>query len=412
MNIAHGLEVTRSATFAVVTTPHHADPTLGRLVAADETLHHQVTDTFGAVASSDLNWTEKLWASVVAHDGSLAVAFGLGKYLNRGVVDGYAGVARGVEQWTVRGSRALALDPERSSVGPIHYDVVESLSAIRIVLERNEVQPIAFDITMRGAAPPALEGREVLRDAASNRITNDVVRYHQCGGASGWIELDGVRHNVTPDLWSFGRDHSWGIRNTVGAPPADLAPTPYPRNPMSFTSWSPVRCTRSDGSEYTLFHYFGRSNMPGHPTDKLSGGVEHADGSTNPFVSAKWVDATFTDDTRRFLGGTFIATMNDGTTRPLAFTPLSHGTGFHLGTGLYFGLNGARHGQWRGELHIDGDHYDRCDTVDVARAIHQLRDCVVRVDDPVGDGTGYGVLQTVVIGAFPELGTTLAATFI
>ena len=162
---------------------------IGRLVAADESLHHQVTNTFGAVMTSDLNWTEKIWASAFAHDGSLAVAFGLGKYLNRGVVDAYAGVAGGVTQWTVRGSRALALDPDTSSVGPILYEVVEPLRTTRLVLERNEIQPIAFDITMHAVVPPALEGRELLRDANTNRVTNDVVRYHQSGGASGWVIL-------------------------------------------------------------------------------------------------------------------------------------------------------------------------------------------------------------------------------
>jgi len=33
-------------------------------------------------------------------------------------------------------------------------------------------------------------------------------------------------------------------------------------------------------------------------------------------------------------------------------TPFDTGTGFHLGTGLYFGFDGARHGQWRGALHV------------------------------------------------------------
>ena len=42
-------------------------------------------------------------------DGSLQVDFGLGKYHNRGVIDGFGGISRGREQWTVRGSRELAV---------------------------------------------------------------------------------------------------------------------------------------------------------------------------------------------------------------------------------------------------------------------------------------------------------------
>ena len=34
--------------------------TIGKLLAADEQLNHQIVDTFATVAESDLSWTEKL----------------------------------------------------------------------------------------------------------------------------------------------------------------------------------------------------------------------------------------------------------------------------------------------------------------------------------------------------------------
>ena len=77
-------------------------PTLGPLLPADESFHHQITDTFATVSQSDRSWTEKVCAMACARDGSLQLAFGIGKYINRGVMDAYAGVSRGVEQWTVR----------------------------------------------------------------------------------------------------------------------------------------------------------------------------------------------------------------------------------------------------------------------------------------------------------------------
>ena len=104
--------------------------------------------------------------------------------------------------------------------------------------------------------------------------------------------------------------------------------------------------------------------------------------------------------------------MADGTERPVGVAPAATGTGFHLGTGLYFGLDGARHGQWRGELHVDGDHFTDCDAPEVARHIHQHRDCVVVVDDPAGGGRGGGSIQTIAIGAFPDLGLRLESTFV
>ncbi|HZM39011.1 MAG TPA: hypothetical protein VFB94_07845, partial [Acidimicrobiales bacterium] len=113
--------------------------TLGPLVAADETLHHQITDTFATVGQSDRSWTEKVCAMAASADGSVQLAFGLGRYPNRGVVDGYAGVSRGTEQWTVRASRRLASDVEGTTVGPIRYEVVEPLRVVRFSLEPNDV---------------------------------------------------------------------------------------------------------------------------------------------------------------------------------------------------------------------------------------------------------------------------------
>ena len=114
-----------------------SDPTLGPLVAADETFNHQITDTFATVSQSDRSWTEKVCAMACARDGSLQLGFGIGKYPNRDVIDAYAGISRGVEQWTVRSSRALAPDHD-TRVPPIHYEVLDPLRTIRFRLEHND----------------------------------------------------------------------------------------------------------------------------------------------------------------------------------------------------------------------------------------------------------------------------------
>ncbi|HEV7758860.1 MAG TPA: hypothetical protein VGO78_07720, partial [Acidimicrobiales bacterium] len=80
----------------------------GPLLAADEALTHQIAATFGRVAQSDRAWTEKVWVMAAAADGSVSVAFGLGKYTNRNVMDAFAGISMGTQQWTVRASRRLA----------------------------------------------------------------------------------------------------------------------------------------------------------------------------------------------------------------------------------------------------------------------------------------------------------------
>jgi hypothetical protein len=57
--------------------------------------NHQIADTFATVAESDLGWTEKIWGALLRKDGKMALSFGLGKYQNRNVLDGFAGIARG-----------------------------------------------------------------------------------------------------------------------------------------------------------------------------------------------------------------------------------------------------------------------------------------------------------------------------
>ncbi len=91
--------------------------------------------------------------------------------------------------------------------------------------------------------------------------------------------------------------------------------------------------------------------------------------------------------------------MGDGTTRTITLEVLGH-TGFHLGTGLYFGWQGHHHGQWRGELVVEGEHIADCTDPAVARDLHQIRDTVVRVHDPVGGGTGIGNCQPIAVGQF------------
>jgi len=185
-------------------------PTLGPLVPADESFHHQITDTFATVAQSDRSWTEKVCAMECARDGSLQLAFGMGKYPNRNVMDAYAGVSRGVEQWTVRSSRELGRTPGDTVVGPITYEVVEPMKVVRFALAESDVVPISFEWVFEAAVPPALEHREHHRSRDGFRLDADIVRYHHIGTASGWAEVEGVRTDLVD--WVTTRDHSWGVR--------------------------------------------------------------------------------------------------------------------------------------------------------------------------------------------------------
>jgi hypothetical protein len=344
-----------------------------------------------------------------AVDGSVSLAFGLGKYTNRNVLDGFAGVSRGTTQWTVRASRRLAPEPERTAVGPITYEVLEPLQRVRMSLAANDVVPVSFSWELRGVTPPALEEPESHISRSRYRLDADILRFHQSGLASGWVEIEGERTELDETTWVSARDRSWGVRYQVGAPLADVEATPTPEGTAGLTIWMPVTMFKAGGSPYGLFTYFQRYAGPGWSTGSVQGGLELHTGRRIPFQAIE-PDLTFDDATRRLTGGSIRYVQADGTERTFTVRPVST-TGFHLGTGLYGGFDGHHQGEWRGELHVDGERIDHCDAVEVAHRIHQHRDCIVRLDDEATGDWGIGSAQTIVAGAHPDLGLTEAASF-
>jgi len=380
---------------------------IGPLLAADEELTHQLPDTFAIVGTGDLSWTEKICAMAASTDGTLQVGFGLGKYPNRNVMDAYAGISRGVEQMTVRSSRRLAPDYESTVIGPIRYEIVEPLKSVRFVLEPNDTQPIAFDWRFDAIVPPFLEDRTHRRNGA--RVVSDLVRYHQVGLATGWVDVDGERTEIAPETWVTTRDHSWGTRFDVGLPPTDIEQVDALAGLSFRMIWSPIAMCRPDGSRYALLLHYQIVTAPGFLHKVVMGGVEHPDGRFERWSDLE-PDLRFDPANRRLLGGTVLATTEDGTTRSLEIDAVSD-TGFHLGAGLYFGFDGHHHGEWRGDLVVEGERIADCSEPEVARRLHQIRDTVVQVVDAVGGGEGFGNCQPIITGGDAALGLSADDSF-
>ena len=71
---------------------------------------------------------------------------------------------------------------------------------------------LSFDVSLRGSAPAFFETRHL--QIRHGRVFNDVLRYTQASRANGELTIDGEREAV--DNWYACRDHSWGIRSTMG----------------------------------------------------------------------------------------------------------------------------------------------------------------------------------------------------
>ena len=375
----------------------------GRLLPADEQLNHQIVATFATVSESDLAWTEKLWASVFAPDGSIQIDAGLGKYPNRNVLDGFGGVSRGVEQWTVRTSRELHRDPSSTEVGPLHYEVVEPLETVRFALDPTDSVPIAFDFTITGLLPPIFEERDRRWDPQGMRVVTDLLRYHQPGRVAGWLDLDGERHEL--DAWVGFRDHSWGVRRNVGADPTDVRPSRGMGDVDYRLHWAPFFLQAPGGEPYELSYY-----VQGTPTIPIYTAGLLAD-ARGQHVEAWRItpDVQFDPVHRRLLGGTVAFDLINGEQRVVEVEPMGD-TGFHLGAGAYIDYDGMHHGTWRGKLHVEGEYLPDMTDPETVRRAHQLRDCVVRVRE--GDAVGWGVFETVMTGAWPEAGLTANGSFV
>jgi hypothetical protein len=371
---------------------------IGALRGADETLNHQIVDTFATIAQTDYAWTEKIWASLARIDGSLQVDFGIGKYHNRGIIDGFGGVSRGNEQWTVRGSRELADAPENVAVGPIHYEIIDPLKQIRFRLEPNDVQPISFDIVLSAVTPPFFEKRNLVRNRKTGRVDVDVIRYHQGGWASGTVTVDGETHGVNPEEWFGFRDHSWGVRQAIGEPMVDLIPEQRPPSGgRGGMKWTPAFFQRPDGTYYetALFVIEGA-------WEYSSAYLNETDGTQMPVRTVK-PQISYDSRTRYVTGGELELTMETGERRLVEVEVLGQ-SGFLLKTAGYGAWAGHKHGAWKGVLHVDGEYIADCSDDEHLRSLGQFRDTPIRVRD--GDAVGYGIMESLIGGVWPELGLT------
>ena len=101
-----------------------------------------------------------------------------------------------------------------------------------MVLEPND-SGMSYDIVWEGLAPPHLSQHH--RAIRNGRRTTDQSRWNQVGVATGWVEIDGNRMEMTKDQpWAAVRDRSWGVyesrpplaASSAYAPPAEIPATP------------------------------------------------------------------------------------------------------------------------------------------------------------------------------------------
>jgi hypothetical protein len=324
------------------------------LTPADETLAHQIADTFDHVHTSDHRFFDRDWFSANHPEGDVALITGLAAYANMNVVDGFVAVQHGGRQYNVRVSRRLRPVGPEMRVGPLRHEVVVPLTEMRLVLDAGDEHPLGCDLRWTGILPAHEEPHHFLR--VDGRAVRDYRRYDQAGEVSGWISIEGARHDV--DRWWGARDHSWGVRNGVGGwePPSATKGFPGigPGETGMFlwlefataTLGGHVQYVESDGRRVEPLHGFVWDRPEG--TRRAEVVVAEAEVDRHPGTDAyRSVRLRLdTDDGRRY----------DIDATPLHTAWAYRGTGYNRGF-----ADGGGLGVPRGKFHLEHDVYDVSD---------------------------------------------------
>lgn len=347
----------------------------------DDLIGHQTSASFAHVGTSDPAWMERLWyTGHPVPDGDMIFDIGLGFHPNRNVMDGFAGITIGTEQYNFRVSRRAWPNPLETSMGPLHIEVLEGFRRHRIRLEAND-SPLSFDLEFLGTMNPHEEEPHFRR--RNGRVTEDMARLQQLGTYSGWIKVGDREIRVEPGQWLGQRDHSWGIRGEMRTDESDPPMTFYP---PFFYAW-----TTAQFKDRGL-HLFFKERAPGD-TIYISG-EEVTPLGAKPLRGRKFVSVghgfDFADDPLGLTvrGAEWDIRFSDGTERRIAIRALP--ARYFLKGGLYGGLHGWKQGDDKGPLHQEHDQWN-LELPDIRKLVRTLADHVIEVRD--GDEVGYGIME-------------------
>ncbi len=353
------------------------------LTKGDEYPVHQTPEPI-AYSGTDRNFYDRYFFNGYKPDGSdfFALAFGVYPHLN--VADAHFSCIRGDTQYCLHASRLLGMERMDLHVGPIQIEIVEPLQVLRVVVSAHD--GIAADLTFTGRAFPVEEPRFTRR--IGPRTFMDYTRMTQNGHWQGWIEVDGVRHDVNGAMGT--RDRSWGVRPVGVSDPQPMVP---PALPQFFWLWSPVNF--QSGSVF--FH----NNADETGTSWNTRAVWCPDGGGHDGMietSACTMDVRLKPGWRHAES----ASLTIGGTAPMQITFEPVGT--FLMRGIGYGHPEWTHGGWKGELVVAREDLNLAE-ITAGRADHLHIQAISRVT-LTKDGetvTGTGILEQLILGPYHPL---------
>jgi len=369
------------------------------LTVLDDSLWHQIPTTFDHVGTSDPRFFDRFWFAFYEPEGRGAAQFTLGAYSNMNVLDGGVVAIHEGRQHNLRVSRSLRPRFE-PNCGPLRVEVEEPLQRFRLLVGPGE-QSIACDLTWNGVLPVEEESPHFAR--ARGRVAQEYQRFNQVGEVSGWLQLGDTRLEL--DRWWACRDHSWGVRPSMGIPEPATGPT------------AP---TGQSGSLF-CFLFFSTDTLAGHvQVAEQSGGRTYLTGIVRDrrdhdlpdlVVADLALGLQFYEGTRRVRQLSGQVTLADG--RRIELTADALGPSIAMpGLGYSGGFNDGRGlGVWRGEEWQEHEIWDVQHQVDVItpsgevrRPVHRIQPVRLRSSGSGFDGSGAGSLTLIASGSLPRYG--------
>ena len=229
---------------------------------------------------------------------------------------------------------------------------------MRFALDANDVLPISFEWIFTGAVPPRARAPRAPPQPRRLRLDADIVRYHQIGTARAGSRSTATRNEFDDDdtrcrpATTRGACATWSARRSTTSRTRPAAERVDDRDLVA----DPVRAPRRHPLRAAPL-------LPAPRLRRLAAhraaGWHRAPRRPPRAVRRARARARGRDDNRRLRGAELDCTMADGSRGRSTVTALGD-TGFHLGAGLYFGFDGHWHGEWRGDLHVDGEHIADC----------------------------------------------------
>ena len=312
---------------------------------ADEWPFHQAPLSFDRAATSDVHFNDGYFFMLYGEGTYLAA--GLRLHPNMNVLDGFVGLSAGGEQRTLRLSRPLRPNYSETAVGPLALRIVEPMKSIHLTLAERAVD-LSFDLRFESVATPFVETPS--QHVRHGRLINDVIRYIHVCRASGTVTIENSVTNV--DSWFGLRDHSWGIRSSMG-PRTRHGGTEISADEMDrrrFRIWVPFEVEGHAG----FFHT--HEDQSGNPLD-FEGSLYFEDGSTAKLVSVEH-ELQYHAGTHNIRSGKFSLLDEHSVRRDYAFEPSGsladvQGFGYHGGW-----HDGQSAGIYRGDtLVVESDRY-------------------------------------------------------